>query len=155
MEPKAVLIYDGTPDLVRATALALAGAGARVVLTHTTQPESSALLAAELQALGSDVVDAGHLHGADTPHLLDHVHRNLGGLRAVVNLLVPTVATTADALYDYPRRLEPRIEQTCNFMVEHGLSGIVINQFMLATMFAGHPLAFAAAALVLQRGEVP
>ena len=146
MDTKAVLIYDGAPDLIRAIALALVDAGARVALAHTTQPEASAQLATELLGQGSDVVDVSQLHAGDTPRQLDHVHRELGGLRAVVNLMVPTMATSADDLFDYPRRLGPRIDQACSFMAEHDLSGIVINQFMLATMFAGHPLAPAAAA---------
>jgi 3-oxoacyl-[acyl-carrier protein] reductase len=84
---RRVLVTGGTRGIGRATALAFAEAGARVVTCHHTAGEAAESLARELKAIGGEhhMVRADVTRRADVERLVDACRRHLGGLDVLVN----------------------------------------------------------------------
>jgi 3-oxoacyl-[acyl-carrier protein] reductase len=84
---KRVLVTGGTKGIGRATVLAFARAGARVLAGHRTGDEAAESLARELKALGEDhkLVQADVTRRADVAQLAETVRAEWGGLDVVVN----------------------------------------------------------------------
>ncbi|MFI5495829.1 SDR family NAD(P)-dependent oxidoreductase [Actinoplanes sp. NPDC051859] len=84
---KRVLITGGSRGIGRATALAFARAGARVVACHHRPGNDADTLASELKALGDGhlVVAADVTDRADVDRLLGICTEQLGGLDVLVN----------------------------------------------------------------------
>lgn len=148
MKSSVVLIHGGVPELVRAVSQVLLARGATVALYNPQFMQANQQLVAEMTGAGGVIFDlslADSARGEIEP-ALSTLHERYGTVDAVVNLYVPTVDTDADALMSHPRELERLIVCSAGFMAEKGIQGIVVNQSMLASIFADHPLAFAAAA---------
>ncbi|WP_406379394.1 SDR family NAD(P)-dependent oxidoreductase [Streptomyces sp. NBC_01618] len=84
---KRVLVTGGTRGIGRATALAFARAGARVVVGHRTAGEPAQELARDLAGTGPDhvLVQADVTSAEGTAALADAVREHLGGLDVLVN----------------------------------------------------------------------
>ncbi|WP_245841397.1 SDR family oxidoreductase [Paraburkholderia ribeironis] len=122
--------------------------GATVALYGADNPASNAELAAMLKAHGDAMVvipesknDSGHFLSS-----MKMLYERFGDLSAIVNLYIPSAAQTEDTLAAYPRKLQEQVVAAGSFMVEKGIEGIVINQFVMSTNFVDHPLAYACAA---------
>ncbi|MFF9166876.1 SDR family NAD(P)-dependent oxidoreductase [Streptomyces sp. NPDC014776] len=86
---RRVLVTGGTRGIGRATVLAFARTGARLVVAHRGDGESADRLRAELTDLGADfTLVAADLTGAEgAGRLADAVREHLGGLDVLVNNL--------------------------------------------------------------------
>lgn len=84
---KRVLVTGGTRGIGRATVLAFAAAGARVVTCHRSADERSQELARELKELGEGhlVVPADVTQRADVTRLAELCRRHFGALDVLVN----------------------------------------------------------------------
>lgn len=87
LQDKRVLVTGGTRGIGRATVLALAEAGARVVTCHRTPGPEAARLADELKRCsdGHRVTQADVTDPEGAEKLLETCRQHLGGLDAVVN----------------------------------------------------------------------
>jgi NAD(P)-dependent dehydrogenase (short-subunit alcohol dehydrogenase family) len=70
-----------------------------------------------------------------------HAHGHL--LDAVVHLYLPDATTDEAALLAYTGRLRPILNAAAEHMQDTGRQGIIINQFLMPTLFVDHPLASA------------
>ena len=148
MEKKVVLIQGGVADLVRTVTASLLARDVTVVLSNPGGQAAHAALIDDMKTAGGRLVDLTHLQTAadDLKPMLEHIYQQYGSLDAVVNLFVPSAATDAEVLLQYVPTLEKQVFAAGAFMAEKQIQGIVINQFMMPTMFVDHPLNSAASA---------
>ncbi len=99
---RRVLITGGTRGIGRATALAFAGAGARVVACHRRAGDDADNLARELKTLGEEnlVVTADVTDRDDVARLVRTCGEHLGGLDVLVNHVGVDGRTAFEALDD-------------------------------------------------------
>lgn len=84
---RVALVTGAATGIGRATALALAHAGAAVAVNHLRQPDAAAQLVRELEALGARAAafDADVTRAAEVAQLLPAVERTLGPVDVLVN----------------------------------------------------------------------
>jgi len=153
-ESKIVLIHGGTASLVRPVATALLSRGATVALFDPEWSGRSAALADELKpASGERLLDLTPLVAANDDHHLPLrvLAERCGPADAVVQLYAPTGDANEATLIDHTRRVDARITAAAAHMAQSGSHGIIINQFLLATLFVDHP---AMSTFCLARGAI-
>lgn len=142
---KTVVVRDGTASLQQAVIATLLGNGANVALlasgAQARDMVGGAFAGAGPRLLLLDADQPGELPGR-----LAQVYDRFGQLDALVNLFVPDASVKAAQLMAHPAALAQVVDAACDFMVEKQIPGMIVNQFLMATIFAGHPLAGHAAA---------
>lgn len=147
-QKKVVLLHGGSVELVQSVARMLFERDTAVALCHPQKPERSVAMATQLaEESGGEIIDVGPLPPgtADSSLPAQIVAERWGQLDGVANLYVPDPECSADDIAAFIKSLETRMFSTAEFMVQIGSQGIIVNQFLLATLFADSPLAAAAA----------
>lgn len=142
---KTVLVRGGTASLQQAVVTSLRDNGANVALL-SSNAQSREMAGSVFADVSERLLVLDGDQGVGLPTQLAHVHAHFGCLDALANLFVPDQGITAEQLMDYPVELAQAVEQTADFMVENQIEGMIINQFLMTTIYAGHPLAAYAAA---------
>ena len=144
---KIVLIQGCGHELTSAVASALLRAGAVVALDEPGNPAQCAALAVELADRG-EVLDLTALLPTRDDALapLKLLHERFGSVDAVIGLYMPDASSTGAAFNNYARELETSLFAIGEFMARIGSKGVILNQFVLSTLFADHALAPSASA---------
>jgi NAD(P)-dependent dehydrogenase (short-subunit alcohol dehydrogenase family) len=134
-------------DLTQGVATTLLARGATVALYDPSMPDRTAALARQLteQDLPGTVLDLNPLTGTDdsprAPFAALQAHDHL--LDAVVHLHLPDATTNEAALLGYSDRLRPMLHAAAEHMQDTSQQGVIVNQFLMPTLFTDHPLASA------------
>lgn len=139
-QTKVVLLNGGSPQLILKVASTLLARGAIVALYQPDIPEAGPSIVAELA--NDAVFDVGALpevtEKSSTPAQI--VLDRCGRLDGVANLYVPTANITTDSIEAYVKALKEDIFTTGALMAKSGSEGMIVNQFLLPTLFADSPL---------------
>jgi NAD(P)-dependent dehydrogenase (short-subunit alcohol dehydrogenase family) len=145
--PKTVFVRGTETELGEPVAAALMTRGATVALYDPKQPARAAALTAGLngRGLSGRAVDLTQLTGGEESPDLPFAALQSEGLTldAVVHLHLPDATTNEAALLSYPNRLRPMLHAAAYHMQQTKSQGIVVNQFVMPTLFVDHPLAAA------------
>jgi NAD(P)-dependent dehydrogenase (short-subunit alcohol dehydrogenase family) len=145
--PKTVFLRGTETELGEPVAIALLTRGATVALYDPEQPSRVADLAAKLTglALPGRVIDLTKLTGSEDAPTLPFLALQQADipLDAVVHLHLPDATTTEAGLLAYRDRLRPMLTAAADHLQATNSPGIVVNQFLMPTLFVDHPLASA------------
>jgi NAD(P)-dependent dehydrogenase (short-subunit alcohol dehydrogenase family) len=145
--PKTVFLRGTHTELGEPVAAALLARGATVALYDPQQPARAASLAAALTAQGlpGRTIDLTRLTGGEDGPDVPYAALRSEGLAAdaVVHLYLPDASTDEAALRAYPTHLRPMLDAALSHMQQADNQGIVVNQFLMPTLFVDHPLAAA------------
>jgi NAD(P)-dependent dehydrogenase (short-subunit alcohol dehydrogenase family) len=153
--PKTVFLRGTETELGEPVAASLLTRGATVALYDREQPARAADLAARLQAQGlpGRVIDLTPLTGSEDGPNLPFLALQQADipLDAVVHLHLPDADTTEASLLAYRDKLRPMLTEAADHLQATNSPGIVVNQFLMPTLFVDHPLA---AAMVEARNAI-
>ncbi|MFM9368678.1 SDR family NAD(P)-dependent oxidoreductase [Streptomyces sp. Da 82-17] len=126
---KRVLVTGGTRGIGRATVLAFARAGARVIAGHRTAGANAELLTEELKALDADfaLVRADVTEASGAAEAADAVRERFGGLDVLVNNVgVDAHVSFAELTEDEWHRVLGH-NTTSAYLVTHALTGLLVE----------------------------
>ncbi len=146
-ETKVVLIHGGGTSIGLAVAQELSDRGMTVVLHDAAQPAQAAEIARSLSAENPalDLSDMP-LDEGDVGLNLASIVERCGRLDALVNLFVPRAGDDATELQAYALALYNRGLAAGASIARHTDSGMIVNQFYLASSFADTELGDSVAA---------
>jgi hypothetical protein len=136
---KTVLLRGAETDLTGIAAAALLARGAAVAIDDTAHSERGAELSARLARTDHPGTVLDLPEAAPDPFAALRAQGR--AVDAVVHLYLPDASTTAEDVLAYPARLRPMLAEAADAMRAAETPGIIINQFLMATLLADHPLA--------------
>ncbi|QNP75679.1 SDR family oxidoreductase [Streptomyces roseirectus] len=124
-----MVVTGGTRGIGRATALAFARAGARLVVAHRTDGEPVRTLTSELKELGDDhaLVRADLTTGEGARRLADAVRDRLGGADVLVNNVGVDGHAKFEDLAEAEWRRVMDHNATSAYLVTHALVGLLAD----------------------------
>ena len=145
--PKTVLLRGAGSDLTEFTAVALLARGAQVAIDDPERPEQARALASRLATAGhpGTVLELPAVAPGEDPVLAPFTALPAlsGQAEAVLHLYLPDATTDSASVLGYPSRLRPMVTAAAEAMTVADIPGIIVNQFLLATLVADQPLGHA------------